>query len=254
LIIKLHITDDLSSVFSNYLDLKEDGLLKDIILDHSKLNYQLDEMKVTDQARFKKDLIKLFVRLQAFIGKEQRELNLEDQVYKKYMENLFYWNNGEAPSLSNLYEDIYSAIYKWNGEIQNDYIGLPIGKDQVRYKVSQRLVIEPYTDGLNFIDLDEYHKFIPNLILRFTNENENELCSINIDFNLYELLIRVKNGYRPNSKDKNNYINFVEFMQKIERLGNQNKEVIIEDQFGDETSRFKLTYNKNFNKFKFTTV
>jgi len=118
LIIKLHITDDLSSVFSNYLDLKEDGLLKDIILDHSKLNYQLDEMKVTDQARFKKDLIKLFVRLQAFIGKEQRELNLEDQVYKKYMENLFYWNNGEAPSLSNLYEDIYSAIYKWNGEIQ----------------------------------------------------------------------------------------------------------------------------------------
>ena len=77
---------------------------------------------------------------------------------------------------------------------------------------------------------------------------------IDIDFNLYELLMRIKNGYRPNKNDKYNYINFVEFINKIQKLGSQNKEIYIEDKQGLGVSNYKLVYKQAFGRFEFKST
>ena len=77
---------------------------------------------------------------------------------------------------------------------------------------------------------------------------------IDIDFNLYELLMRVKDGYRPNKNDKYNYINFVEFVNKIQKLGSQSKEIYIEDKQGLSISNYRLVYNQEFETFEFKST
>ncbi|SNS20339.1 DNA phosphorothioation-dependent restriction protein DptF [Anaerovirgula multivorans] len=254
IIINLNITEDMGCIFSEYLNVAEGSYIRDSIFNNTNLKEIFNQIKlVRDQETFKNDLIKLFVRQYLFTCKNTK-LNLEDKIYKDYMKSLYYWNKGERKSLSSLYEDINSAIYKWNGVNQDENIGLLIGKNQVKYKTSQKLNIEPYLDDLPYVPEDELVKFVPNLILKFTNADRNEIYNINIDFNLYKLLVKVKDGYRPNKKDKHNYISFVEFIQKIKKLGNQNKELLIEDRNGNETRRFKLTYNKSFDEYRFTEI
>jgi DNA phosphorothioation-dependent restriction protein DptF len=121
----------------------------------------------------------------------------------------------------------------------------------MRYKMSQRLNISPDISNLKSDSNDELFKFNPSLIIGYKNDEKGSQYKIDIDFNLYELLMRVKDGYRPNKNDKYNYINFVEFINKIQKLGNQNKEVYIEDKLGSSTSNYKLIYNKDFDIFEF---
>jgi len=96
-------------------------------------------------------------------------------------------------------------------------------------------------------------KFLPNINLLFKNGNKETLAplEISIDYSLYLLLNQVRNGYRPNKKDKQNFINFVEFMNKVLLLGDQDKELMFEQKFGGELPRFKLSYDEDFKDFKF---
>lgn len=43
-------------------------------------------------------------------------------------------------------------------------------------------------------------------------------------------------------------------MNKIHKLGNQNRELYIEDRLEDTVPKYKLTYDKEFDKFKFIRV
>ncbi|HBL8745236.1 TPA: DNA phosphorothioation-dependent restriction protein DptF, partial [Clostridioides difficile] len=127
----------------------------------------------------------------------KNNLQLRDNIYISYMRNLYYFNKGEKTYLSNLYDDIKEALYSWNGRIQDDRINMSIGKNQMRYKISQRLNIIPDLSKLRKCTEEELHKFKPSLEIGYKNdEKENQdTCTVDIDFNLYKLLMRVKYGY-----------------------------------------------------------
>ena len=124
----------------------------------------------------------------------------------------------------------------------------------MRYKISQRLSLSADLSNINVNESQELLKFNPSLIIGYKNEDKNTSYKIDIDFNLYELLMRIKDGYRPNKNDKYNYINFVEFVNKIQKLGSQNKEVYIEDKEGLGTSNYRLVYNQEFEVFEFKST
>ncbi|MEJ8553010.1 DNA phosphorothioation-dependent restriction protein DptF [Tepidibacter sp. Z1-5] len=254
LIIKLNITDDMSVIFREYLQLDEGHYLENTIGNKEALEEAFVKSKLKrDSDILKENLIKMFIRLYLFIPNND-EINLKDNIYNQYMKDLYNWNKGLAKKLKRVYDDVKSSIYKWNGESIEGNINIFIGKNQMRYKVSQTLNIDADISNLNKCDEEELHKFNSNLILRFKNEEKNKSHEIDIDFNLYSLLMAIKNGYRPNKTDKYNYINFVEFINKMTKLGTQSKEVIIEDRSGNTSSKYKLVYDKNFESYKFESI
>ena len=211
-----------------------------------KIKTKLEQNKLIDK------LINMFIRLHLFmpIG----NLNLDDKIYLDYMKFLYYWNKGERKKLANLYSDVKVAIYNWNGEASDGRINISIGKNQMRYKISQRLSLSADLSNIKVNESQELLKFNPSLIIGYKNEDKNTSYKIDMDFNLYELLMRIKDGYRPNKNDKYNYINFVEFVNKIQKLGSQNKEVYIEDKEGLGTSNYRLVYNQEFEVFEFKST
>jgi DNA phosphorothioation-dependent restriction protein DptF len=254
LIIKLNITDDMSSIFNEYLQLSAGSYLENSIGSKEALEEDFSPKKLKrDIDLLKESLIKMFIRLYRFIP-NNNEINLKDNIYSQYMKDLYSWNKGLPKNLKKVYDDVRTSIYRWNGESVEGNINIFTGKTQMRYKVSQKLSIEADISNLNKSSEEELHKFNSNLILGFKNEEKNKSHEIDIDFNLYNLLIAIKNGYRPNKTDKYNYINFVEFINKIIKLGNQSKEVTIEDRSGNTSSKYKLVYDKNFESYKFESI
>ena len=249
-IIKLNTTDDMTNVFNEYIEINNDSYLRTILNKNKEIQNIINSQKnKVDKENIKNKLIDMFIRLNLFIPKE--DLNLKDRVYTDYMKNVYFFNKGEKKNLSSLYKNVKEAIYRWNGESEDGTINLSIGRNQIRYKMSQRLNIKPDLSNLKINESIELFKFNPNLTLVYKSEEQGISYSIDIDFNLYELLMRVKNGYRPNKNDKYNYINFTEFINKIQKLGNQNKEIYIEDRLGYKNSKYKLVYDEDFEEFKF---
>ena len=124
----------------------------------------------------------------------------------------------------------------------------------MRYKISQKLNLSADLSNIKVNGSEELLKFNPSLIIGYKSEDKGTNYKIDIDFNLYEFLMRIKDGYRPNKNDKYNYINFVEFINKIQKLGSQNKEIYIEDKQGLGISNYKLVYNQEFEVFEFKST
>ncbi|MER0284312.1 DNA phosphorothioation-dependent restriction protein DptF [Clostridioides difficile] len=252
IIIKLSTTEDMTEVFREYLDLCGDTYLETFMKTRDIIESTLDyEKRYVNKSTLEDSIINMFIRLNLFIPKEN--LQLRDTIYMNYMKNLYDWNKGNKTNLKDLYKDIKKAIYNWDGEAKNGMINISVGQNQVRYKISQRLNIAPDIKGLMINDRDELYKFRSNLKIKY-KDNEKEYqdeCYVDIDFNLYELLMRVKDGYRPNNNDKYNYINFVIFMDKIQKLGSKSRELYIEDKLESCKYTYQLTYDKDFDEFKF---
>lgn len=250
IIIKLNTTDDMTNIFNEYIEINNDSYLSTILNKNEEIQNVINRQKNKgDKERIENKLIDMFIRLNLFVSK--KDVDLKDKIYLEYMKNVYYFNKGEKKHLSSLYKNVKDASYRWNGDSEDGTINLSIGRNQIRYKMSQRLNIKPNLSNLKTNDSNELFKFKPNLTLIYKSEQKVKSYSIDIDFNLYELLMRVKNGYRPNKNDKYNYINFVEFINKIQQLGNQNKEVYIEDRSGSKNSKYKLVYDEDFEEFKF---
>lgn len=253
IIIKLNITEDMSSVFTPYLDINGNSYLELLMSKNDVIKSEVDKIKTkAEQNKLIDKLINMFIRLHLFmpIG----NLNLDDKIYLDYMKFLYYWNKGERKKLANLYNDVKIAVYNWNGEASDGRINISIGKNQMRYKISQRLNLSADLSNIKVNESQELLKFNPSLIIGYKDEDKKISYKIDIDFNLYELLMRIKDGYRPNKNDKYNYINFVEFVNKIQKLGSQNKEIYIEDKEGLGTSNYRLVYNQEFEVFEFKNI
>ena len=253
IIIKLNITEDIAGVFNSYLNMDGNSYLDFLMSKNDVIENEINRLKTkTEQGYLKEKLINLFIRLHIFmpIG----NLNLEDKTYLSYMKFLYYWNKGERKKLASLYNDVKVAIYNWNGEALDGKINISVGRNQMRYKISQRLNISADLSNIKVDSQEELLKFNPSLIIGYKSEDKGINHKIDIDFNLYELLMRVKDGYRPNKNDKYNYINFVEFVNKIQKLGSQSKEIYIEDKQGLSISNYRLVYNQEFEVFEFKST
>lgn len=253
IIIKLNITEDIAGVFNSYLNIDGNNYLESLMSKNDVIEDEKMKLKTkTEQNYLIDSLINMFIRLNIFIPREN--LNLNDKIYLEYMKNLYYWNIGDIDNLENLYSDVKVAIYNWNGEALDGRINISVGKNQMRYKISQKLNLEADLSNIKVNESEELLKFNPSLIIGYESEENGINYKIDIDFNLYELLMRIKNGYRPNKNDKYNYINFVEFINKIQKLGSQNKEIYIEDKQGLGVSNYKLVYKQAFGRFEFKST
>ncbi len=244
IIIKLNTIDNIYSLFDAYIEMTGYATLENI----------LSDMSFIDSMKEKKDkLVKLFVRLYKFKPRID-SIDLNDKIYYEFVKNLYLQNKGNKSNLKILYKNIKESIYKWNGDSSNNTINLFIGRNQLKYKISQKHNIEPDVSTLKENTDFELYRFLPHLLMKFKKDDSNEGYEISIDYFLYLLLKKVCNGYRPNKKDKENFVGFMEFIDKIMLLGEQENSLLFEEKLGENITRYSLSFDKSFNEYTFTEV
>ncbi|KOC36213.1 DNA phosphorothioation-dependent restriction protein DptF, partial [Clostridium botulinum] len=242
-IIEFNNASDVLYYFKMYIDYPKDYLSKIENIDFSD----------TEDKSIRYELLKLFIRSYYICGKEDI-FSLKDLVYENYMKNLYFWNRGDKPKLKTLYDNVKNGIIKWNGEAEKDQINIFVGKNQIKYKVSEELELKVDTSNLPKSDEVNIKKFITTLKLKYGNKNLDKTYKIEVDFSLYKLLIQVINGYRPNKKDKNQFIKFIEFINKLEEVGSQREKLIFTEKNREFNKKYKLEYDTEFEFYRFVEM
>ena len=242
-IIKFNNSTELIQFFDQYIDYPREYIEK-------IKNVNFDEL---EGRRIKSNLLKLFIRSYYLCGKGDL-FSLNDEVYENFIKYLYFWNKGDKAKLIGLYGEIKDGILKWNGEAEKNHINIFVGKTQVKYKVSEKLELKADTSSLPINKDSELIKFLTEMEIRYKGDNLDTSCSIDIDYSLYDLLIRVGNGYRPNKKDKNNFIKFIEFINKIECAGSQNNQLTFTEKNREENKKYRLEFDEEFEIYRFVEI
>lgn len=242
-IIDFNNASNIMDYFKDYIDFPRNYLAKVKDIDFNE----------TQDKNIRYELLRLFIRSYYMCSKSEL-FSLRDEDYDDYMSALFYWNRGDKLKLKKVYNNVKEGIINWNGEAEKDHINIFLGKNQLKYKVSERIDIKADLNNLPKNDDDDLKKFIGTLKLKYKGNNSNQSYEIDVDYKLYKLLVQVNNGYRPNKKDKNYFINFIEFINKVVETGSQNKELIFMEKNKEENKKFKLEFDEEFETYRFVEI
>lgn len=183
------------------------------------------------------DSFKIIIRFVFMIGKN--EYINKDVYYDKYVEYLYFYNKGELSKYKDLFKKVKYLIYNWNGYAGDNYIYL--NKYLNKFNIAEKVYIKESKKGScpkNQEDILE--RFKKNIVIGFKCNDIYEE-TLEIDYQLYEKIEEIEEGYCCTRNDKEKLVRFVEFMQRIIMHGNMNEKVIIKEKSTKNT--FFLEYS-----------
>ncbi|WP_071394236.1 DNA phosphorothioation-dependent restriction protein DptF [Bacillus tuaregi] len=205
----------------------------------------IEEVALLDKDT-KRELSELFIR-STYLYESHLQLAFKDLVYANYMKFLYAYNTDRKPMLQNLYFDIEKAIYLWRGSPKNNY--LYIDPEGSTIRIAEPLEIKKAPITIKNEKIDVVERFTPTIFLGFRCDPYPEVHKVEIDLQLYEMVIRVKNGYRLNKKDREDSIQFIDYIEKLLPFGKQQEEILIKDI--EHRLSFRLLYDSEFESYSF---
>ncbi|NKW86415.1 DNA phosphorothioation-dependent restriction protein DptF [Bacillus cereus] len=181
-----------------------------------------------------------------YLTNEDFSQKIEDETYHKYVNKLFDFNSGNKKEIKAFYEEIKEALFKWKGSPKKGYIYL--NKPSDKYRLAQQLNLKPSIDHLKFNQNNVLESFKASLVLAYHNGDAKNTIELDIDYQLYNLLVKVCRGYCPNKKDEEDAIKFTEFVEKIMKFGEKENELLVH--FPNDSRFYKLNRD-DFGAFVF---
>ena len=146
-----------------------------------------------------------------------------DRLYLSFVQDLYHAYAGNVKHLKNLYSSVKHSIYSWNGTYGTDLICIDDSSDD--YSILEQLNIR-YDVAQGSGD-DEVLQFAPVIMVRFSNETKTEQVSFSIDYSLYRVIMAMKDGYCPTSKDRNVHADFSSGIMALSEFGTKKSRVYI---------------------------
>ncbi|MBA2176141.1 DNA phosphorothioation-dependent restriction protein DptF [Halobacillus locisalis] len=193
----------------------------------------------------KEQVGEMFVR-SAFLFDSELNEQFEDEEYSQFTSYLYAFNSGDLKSLRGMYHEVWKSLYLWKGAPQKGFLYLDEETDFMR--IAEKLDLDKSTEYVPKKREGKLQRFTMSIIIGY--KADDETVAVEIDYPLYETLSKVRQGYRLSKKDKEDAIQFVEFIERLLPLGSQQKVILIEDQ--DEDKLFRLEYDHNFEEYTFS--
>ncbi|MCY9138067.1 DNA phosphorothioation-dependent restriction protein DptF [Peribacillus frigoritolerans] len=238
ILIELNNSLDIKDTFHKYIDLSALG-------DWTKEIESVGAFhELTESSRHLYN--KALIRLAYFLANEVKEVFV-DSDYKEYLLYLYHFNTGSRNGLKRMNSLLKESIFLWNGRPKNDYVY--IDKSNQNIQVAQLLPIKPYFGHLVDGDSGVLNRFHLTVRLALGDMNGKNPIFLEIDYPLYEMFVKLSKGYRPNKKDKEDCIQFVEFIDKVMQHGNREKELLFVNLQSNKS--FKLIFDDVYEEFTF---
>jgi DNA phosphorothioation-dependent restriction protein DptF len=185
-------------------------------------------------------VVKTYLRFAQMINHEIIPYNT---VYNNYVKYLFYSNSSSLSNMKPLYETVIGAIYKWNGnDNESNWINLDSSSISKDYAISQELKIIPVLKpSISDSVKETIYKFESEIkILLKSSKANTDVIYFMIDYDLYDLLVKINYGYRLNNLDRENYIAFIDNLEKLLDLGDKNEVVKITHKTTNNLEKYEL--------------
>lgn len=177
------------------------------------------ETRLTSTPIVKSTLSRFFIRLNYFSNYYTQD-SLKEANYEEYLVWLYHYNNNTPAYIQKIYGLVEIAARNWNGDAKsNGKVIITVGKKQTKYRVFKDFEITLDLQLNPKQNTTVLHKFTQEFTVAYKINKEKESLRIHVDYSLFKILKMVSKGYRPNKKDNNN---FVYFVNAITTLTNQN--------------------------------
>lgn len=225
-------------IFSKYVDQKY----------LSEIEKKLAQTKVGSA-----DLSGLFMRLNYFSNYYKNEY-LRDPDFEQYLIWLFYYHNHHPKYIKKIYHLVEHAARNWNGDPKaGDKVIINVGKKQTQYRVFKDFEVIPELSKKEVKQDNVLHKFTQEFTLTFRINNGTELVKIHVDFSLFKILKMILKGYRPNKRDHNNFVYFVDAVNTLIKQNNSKAALYIDEVNIGKPVDYKFSRDA-FSGYKFQVV
>lgn len=226
----------------------------DIFSKHIEKSY-LDkiESKLNKTTISKSELSRFFMRLNYFSNYLKNDY-LKDTDFDEYLVWLFHYNNHNPNYIKKIYELVENAARNWNGDPKtNGKVIINVGKKQTQYRVFKDFEVIPDVNLLKKKNDILINKFTQEFALSFKINNETDFVKIHVDFSLYKILKMISQGYRPNKKDNNNYVYFVNSINLLINQNNNKAPLYIDEVNIGKAVDYKFSKD-TFSGYKFQVI
>lgn len=176
-----------------------------------------------------------------------KEIQTTNNEYYEFVNYLYSSNKGVASQIKKLSRMVEECVYKATGS--NDKEKIILKKYGDRYSVSTKLSI---TIGKNLLFPETerfvFDKFSEKIKLSFyvSSEGQRNNEEIYIDYELYDMLIKIHNGYRVSAKEKSYYATFFSFVEKMIMHSNYKSELYINVFENGDSMSYKLLNDEDY--------
>ena len=173
-------------------------------------------------------------------------------TFAQYIQYLYYQNSGKEKKLQKLYDATKRAVLNWDGQFESDQICIDDSND--KYWIVEQLLLSPSLYNRQIEDEVDVQRFSTSIKVRFKKANSPELhtAELSIDYALFELILAMREGYRPTVQDKNHHADFVSFVQRLIEFGNKADRIILVPKGND--SSHKAVFEKTDFGYEFKVV
>ncbi|ADC46173.1 dnd system-associated protein 3 [Methanobrevibacter ruminantium M1] len=206
-IIDLNINDDTEKILNRYFDFTRFNFLEEYgeyLVDFREFNNSEKE-KVTN----------ILIRFAVFYGKSIIKNNFKDKVYLNYLKYLYAYNTQSHKDYKYLFTEVKDAIFNWKGSYKKNTICIDTLDS---FKVYKNLKLKPSVDKFEKSLLDGLflgNRFKTDIKIYFSVESNKKKIPLNVDFSLYQYIMKLYNGFKPNQSDKDDLIILDEFINNL---------------------------------------
>lgn len=177
----------------------------------------------------KNKLARFYIRLNYF-SNYYKSNNLKEVDYEEYIIWLYHYNINNPIYIEKIYGLVDVAARNWNGDAKtNGKVIINVGKKQTKYRVFKDFDPIPDVNLKSKSSAAILHKFTQEFGLTYKINEAKESLKIHIDYSLFKTLKMVSNGYRPNKKDNNNFVYFVNAITTLTNQNNQKASLYIDE-------------------------
>lgn len=229
--VEFYVSTDVSPIMKKDLD--------DIIYGKFLLSDEIVNVINIDK-NIKSHIFRLLLRIRTM-----KTDTFNDDVYDKFVKELFIFNSGRRKKLGELYDDVEKAFLQWSGTDTDNHPCLDQNNQQ--YSIYEKVDFE---EDLSVIpestDKNELQRFIPELKVGFVNERSNDNIVLNIDFSLYRMIYQLNRGYIHTIDDINKHADFISFVERMLKTGKAKQEVFIVASSGEKYTLKKTKFGYKF--------
>lgn len=196
-------------------------------------------VKISNDKSLKSRLFNLIVRIQ-YIDSDDSE----DEIYKRYLSDLFTFNAGKSKKLGALYNMVEKGVTQWCGSDEEGNLCLK-EKNSV-FSLYEKVKFKESIDHIPSSDeTEELQRFVPSVVTAF-EDLDGEMIYLDIDYSLYELIYKLNQGYIQTADDRNNHADFISFVNRILQTGSLTETVSIVSPDGKKASISKSMFGYKF--------
>ena len=243
-IIKLNINQELSNVLGDFIDLNKVDVLENCIQDIKTLKLNLRDED-------KEEITSTLIRFALFFAKNNLKESFKDKNYLNYLKYLYEYNIQEPREYRSLFDEVEKAIFKRN----NSESGFLCIDSLENFKILKPLDLNAKPikwikeDELSLNKDDFGNKFKKEITIKFSINDIKESNPLIIDYPLYDYIVKLNEGYKPNRLDNEDLVVFDEFINSLRLVKTENNKISVKKIHSE--SKYTFKYDDGFEQYTF---